>query len=1112
MGNFEFLAKNEEFKILYNASTGAEKITSRDNVSSAIMCRRALELGVRWLYNKDADLKMPYQDTLSALTHEISFVNIVNKELLNKIEYVIKLGNLAAHSNKKVTKREGMLALNYLFDFMTWIAYCYSKDFKEVEFDENKVVTTEIEILSSKERANLTECYDIKDNILKEDSGETDETKKELAHRRNERANAYTCKPSKIGEKETRERYIDLDLKIAGWEFEKNMEKEFKLDGMPNRHNTGFADYILYGENGLPLAIVEAKRTSKSALEGKQQAKLYADCVENQFGQRPIIYYTNGFEMYMWDDVDYPPRKVAGYHTQDELQIIIDRRKNKGSLNHIKIDTSITDRGYQMEAVKMVCETFEQKHRRALLVMATGTGKTRVSISLTKVLMENNWVKNVLFLADRTVLINQAKSNFAKLMPNLSCCNLLEPNDDPENSRMIFSTYQTMIRAIDSSKRENGDKLFTAGHFDLIIVDEAHRSIYQKYQAIFEYFDSLVVGLTATPRSDVDKNTYRFFEIEENVPTYAYEYETAVKEGYLVDYHSIETTTNFIDRGIKYSELSLEDKEKYENLFEDEDIPDEINADAINTWLFNRDTIKKPLELLMEKGLKVQGGDVIGKTIIFAKNHKHAEKIVQIFNELYPQYSGMVELIDNKINYAQSLIGQFSRRESWPQIAVSVDMLDTGVDVPEILNLVFFKPVKSKIKFWQMIGRGTRLCKNVFGEGLDKKEFYIFDLCRNFEYFEENPNGKEAPLQISLTERIYHSKIDFIYEFQNIKYRENKEYIEYREKLVNEFIEEMNRLNKDSFLVKAKLEKVEKYSQKEVWQALTIVETAEIKKDIIPLFLSIDEDEYAKRFDNLIYKLQLGKILSNPIDRQANAVVYVMEELSKLGTVPQIAAKANIIFKAQNKDFLKNGDFFDIENVREELRDLMQFLEGSISIPIYVDIEDEIIQTRDGERKIVIRHNLENYRRKLQQYLNDNIESTIIYKIRHNQTLTQYEKNDLERILFTELGNNQEYEINFGKQSVIETVRRIVGLDKETADLIFNKYINDNMLNMKQIEFVKRLKSYVMVNGIIEMETLLEQPFSTIGSVTDIFEDKITTFKNIKAELDEINRNAREVV
>ncbi|MBO6243185.1 MAG: DEAD/DEAH box helicase family protein, partial [Clostridia bacterium] len=686
----------------------------------------------------------------------------------------------------------------------------------------------------------------------------------------------YSFEVKDISEFETRKKYIDLELKLAGWDFDTNITEELKLSGMPNNKNEGYADYVLFGKNGLPLAVVEAKRTSVDPRVGQNQAKLYADCIENEYHQRPVIYYTNGFDIYMWDDMNYAPRKVSGFYTQDELQLLINRRKSRQSLEHIFVNDKITNREYQLEAIKSVCETFEEGHRKALIVMATGTGKTRTAISIVDVLSDKEWVKNVLFLADRTVLVKQAKNNFNKLLPNVSTCNLLSTVDNPEDSRIVFSTYQTMMNAIDVTKNKDGNKLFTPGHFDLIIVDEAHRSIYKKYQAIFEYFDGLVVGLTATPRNDVDRNTYRFFEIENDVPTFAYEYEKAVKEGYLVDYHTIKTSTDFMDRGIKYSELSDEEKEEYENTFTDdeENLPEEIDSSAINTWLFNRDTIKKLLELLMEKGLKVKGGDELGKTIIFARNHKHAQKIVDTFNELYPEYRGnFAKLVDNQVKYNETIIEDFSVKEKWPQIAVSVDMLDTGVDVPEILNLVFFKPVKSKIKFWQMIGRGTRLCKDLFGVGIDKKEFYIFDYCKNFEFFSENPKGIETNSGTSLTERIYGYKLDLIVELQNMKYQSDEKYCEYRKQLINDFIEEINKLNTDSFMVRNKAHYVEQYSKIDNWTYISTIDLADIKDNLIPLFISIEDNEEAKRFDNLIYQLQVKRIRQDKTSRCENAII-----------------------------------------------------------------------------------------------------------------------------------------------------------------------------------------------------------------------------------------------
>lgn len=613
MSNFDFILKNEIFKTFAEAAEEAEKSIAVANVSCTILCRRALELAVKWIYANDRELVLPYQNNLSSLVYDINFKSMINEKVFNGMTYIIKLGNFSVHSNKKVTRKEAVLCLKYLFDFMDWIAYYYDSNYTETKFDEGKLPGESSANLKKEEREELENKLVEKDEKIEKILKENEELREKLTKQRTSKKTAYNFKVSDISEFETRKQFIDLDLKIAGWDST-NIREEVEVKGMPNTQETGHVDYVLYGENGKPLAVVEAKRTSKDAKIGQQQAKLYADCLEKEYAQRPIIYYTNGKEIYMWDDLSYPERKVSGYYTQDELQLLIKRRDSKENLEHIFIANDIANRPYQLEAVKKVCESFEQKHRRALVVMATGTGKTRTAISLVDVLTSKNWVQNILFLADRTELVKQAEKNFKKLLPDMSCCNLLSSKDgDPEESRIIFSTYQTMINCIDKMKSKNGITLFTPGHFDLIIIDEAHRSIYKKYQAIFDYFDGLLVGLTATPRDDVDKNTYKFFQLENNVPTFVYEYDEAVKQKYLVDYHTISTTTKFIERGIKYSELKEEDREEYENLFEEGEVQEEISSNAINSWLFNIDTIKIILETVMQKGLKVEGGDKLRK-------------------------------------------------------------------------------------------------------------------------------------------------------------------------------------------------------------------------------------------------------------------------------------------------------------------------------------------------------------------------------------------------------------------------------------------------------------------------------------------------------------------
>ena len=525
-------------------------------------------------------------------------------------------------------------------------------------------------------------------------------------------ANQATPDNHDYSEAETRDAFIDLLLGESGWPLDQQRDREYPVKGMPNTAEEGFVDYVLWGDDGKPLAVIEAKRTKRDPRVGQQQAKLYADCLEKEFGVRPTIFYTNGYEHWLWDDVNAPPRQVHGFLKKDELTLLHQRRETKRKLADIPIDAKVVERYYQTRAVKRVGEVFEKENqRKALLVMATGSGKTRTVIALIDQLMRANWVKRVLFLADRVALVKQAHNNFKQHLPTTPSANLIERHDPRKNdhngARICVATYPTMMGLID--EMQNGQRLYGAGHFDLIVIDEAHRSVYRKYRSIFDYFDSYLVGLTATPRDEIDRDTYSLFELEKGVPTDAYDLDEAVGDGFLVPPTAISVPLKFQREGIRYDDLSDEEKEQWDMLEWEEGKlpPDQIDASAINKWLFNADTVDKVLEHLMTHGLKVNEGDRLGKTIIFAKNHDHAVFIAKRFDENYPHLKGeFARVIDFKTEYAQSLIDDFSVADKAPHIAISVDMLDTGIDVPEVVNLVFFKLVRSKTKFWQMIGRG----------------------------------------------------------------------------------------------------------------------------------------------------------------------------------------------------------------------------------------------------------------------------------------------------------------------------------------------------------------------------------------------------------------------
>ncbi|HBF2373658.1 TPA: DEAD/DEAH box helicase family protein [Clostridioides difficile] len=1110
MGNFDFLQKKKNFNSFNTACLEAEKSILVSPSTCATITRRALELAVKWLYANDSDLVLPYQDNLSTLIHNNSFIELIDYDMLPLLKYIVKLGNLSVHTSANIERGEAILSLNNLHQFVSWIDYCYSDEYTAEDFNEDLLLHGEEKRTRPDELKNLYERLSSKDKKLEEVIKENEELRKSLTEKRKVNTVNYDFKIDEVSEFETRKRYINIELKLAGWEFGKDIGEEIEVQGMPNESGVGYVDYVLYGENGKPLAVVEAKRTSKDPKIGQQQAKLYADCLEKRYSQRPVIFLTNGFDMYIWDD--YSDRKVYGFYKKSELQLMIDRRKSKKSLSSVTINDEISNRYYQKEAIRAVCEALENKQRKTLLVCATGTGKTRIAISIVDVLSRHNWIKNILFLADRKALVKQAKKSFTKLLPNLALCNLLDSKDSPEDARMIFSTYPTMMNAIDDTKSKDGKRLFTPGHFDLIIIDESHRSIYKKYKSIFDYFDSYLIGLTATPKDEIDKNTYSVFDMENGVPTYAYEYNKAVEDGYLVDYTSIEFKTKIMEDGIKYDELSDEEKEEYENTFnDDESIGDEIGNNAVNEWLFNSDTIDLVLNKLMTEGLKIEGEEKIGKTIIFAKNTKHARAIVERFNKLYPKYGGnFVKAVDYSINYVDSIIDDFSDKNKLHQIAVSVDMLDTGIDIPEILNLVFFKKVRSKTKFWQMIGRGTRLCPDLLGVDMDKERFLIFDFCNNFEFFKFNPKGFEGNKAETLTEKLFNIKVSMVKELQDIKYIEG-EYAELRKELLEELITSVKALNEDSYIVRMNLSYVHKYKNENVWSNIGAVAQNEIREYISPLITSYSDDELAKRFDVVMYNIQLAYLQNNNASKGIRHVMATAEKLSKLGTIPQIQQQKYTIEKAMTEDFWEDSDIFEVEEVRISLRELIKYLEKSSQKIYYTSFEDMIV-AEDRNDSVYNANNLKNYKKKVEYYLNSHKDELAIFKLRNNKKITKQDVETLEEILLKQLGNCDDYKKEFGDTPVSQLVRKLVGLDREAANEAFSEFLNNKSFNTKQIHFVKLIVDYVVKNGFIEdNKVLMEDPFRTVGSIIDLFENHIEERNKLIKTINKIKENASEI-
>ena len=1106
MTNFSFLSPKPEYALFAPACMEAEKILSTAPAMCAVGCRKALELAVKWVYAADKTMKMPYKDNLQSLIHEPSFRFAVDSNTWRKLPFIIKLGNLAVHTERSVQPGDAVASLKGLFEFVQWIDYCYGSDYQERAFDESLIPTEKVAVEPQKIKEQ--------ESLLDEKDAEIDALRKQIEQMsaqytadKEKHRQERSFQPEDLSEFQTRKIYIDVDLKFMGWKFDgtdADVQEEYPVQGMAGVvGQMGYCDYVLFGKDGLPLAVIEAKRTSKDPNIGRKQAVLYADCLERKFGRRPMMFTTNGFETYFWDDRSGPQRKVSGVFSKEDLQKLMNRRAERQDLTSIPIDDKITDRYYQKEAIRAVCGQIEQGFRKHLLVMATGTGKTRTASSLTDVLSRGKWITNILFLADRTALVKQAKDDFKRYLPDMSLCNLCSNKDD-RNARIVFSTYPTILNAIDDTKSKDGRQLFTPAHFDLIIIDESHRSIFKKYRAIFEYFDALMVGLTATPKTDVDRNTYDFFEMEHGVPTYAYDYETAVYQDHvLVPYYNYEVKTKFLDEGITYDDLSDEDKERYEDDFiEDGMMPDFIPSAALNNFVFNEKTVDMVLQDLMERGIKVAGGDRLGKTIIFAQNKRHAEFILERFNKLYPQYHGsFAQRVTCDDSYAQTIIDDFKQPEKEPHIAVSVDMMDTGIDVPECVNLVFFKKVRSKAKFWQMIGRGTRLCKGlscvdqIDGVYTDKRRFLIFDYCGNFEYFREHKEGYEARETKTLSENIFGKQIKIAMALQESAFA-GENYQAWRNELIKTCHKQVTALNPELISVKLRMQFVEKYKKQDAFLSISEGDKGELLTQIAPLVRSEETDEFAKRFDNFMYGLILAHIEQMPAFKYAKKQLCdTASLLERKANIPQIKEKLPLLQEIHTDVFWDANDILLFEKVRKELRGLIRFLDEDDGGQkrIITKLTDPILDSQEGVQ-LDIAYDFEDYRAKVNRYVNEHGNTLAIYKLTHNIPLAAGDYQELERVLTSELGSKEDYKREFGDTPFGLLVRRIAKLDHEAAMQAFSAFINDQSLNQKQISFVKKIINHIELNGYMEnVSELTKPPFDKPVGFIKLFDAKTRT-------------------
>ena len=1203
--NFTFLQKEKNFTSFAPLMLHAERAMSISPILAATQARSALEVTVKWLY-RAMGIRQPiiysegrnkkYSPMLSDLLKDSEFrAEVTDDNIYEMMWAITKIGNKAVHTGS-ATQAEAMLSLKQLLQVGNWVDYLYGEDDDYIEtraFDESLVPTPDsigelskteqnkLEALERRLAKNNAELLKQEDELAKmqtklakhkqelaDKDAEIAALHRKLAPQKNKNTSQRQFSLDNATEAATRKYLIDVALEEAGWHLGKNMEIEVHVTGMPiserNPNGNGYCDYVLYDESHVPLAVVEAKRTCVSVEDGKVQVKEYAECLTKQSGRKPLVFVSNGYECEYLDELSgYPWRKVSGFFTKDELQRRI-RQRNRKPLTEIEPKGDIAGRPYQLHAVRAFAEKADENRRKFLIVQATGTGKTRVSASISDIMLRSDWAYRILFLADRNPLVKQGKNRYTEIFGNTyPLCNLVLANKDkksemaesPENSRIIFSTYPTMLNSIDSRRKADGSRLFTPGYFDLIILDESHRSIYNKYQDIFNYFDAMLLGLTATPKEDTDHNTYKFFGLEDGEPTDNYDYKDAVAQGYLVDYEAIQCTTRLMKEGLKYKDLSPEDKEEYERTFgDDEDDVEgsdlckkDIRPEAFNKTVFNEATIKLVLQKLMDEGIKVEDGDKIGKTIIFAKNHRHAEAIVDIFNEMYPEYGAdFMQIIDYRVVNSDDLIDKLDNPKLEPQIAVSVDKLDTGIDIAGIVNLVFFKVVHSYSKFWQMIGRGTRKCPDLFGKGKDKDKFRIFDWGWNFDFFSLPENrGKESGSTESISSLIYALKADVVsilYEsgkMENILPADDNEMTALaaadskddtyktttepdEQNIYRHFVYDLYKgvagLNFNSYRVQMRKKAVSKYNDLGVLASLKREEAAEIRRELSPLMGNVDDDAMAtRRFDYMMLAVLLDSLMKKTSSSRVNNVINTVKKLQdpRYYTIKEIQIEKPFIDRVTQADFWENISLGRIEAVRRRLREIVKYIEVEQQPIYYTNFTDELTDenTAPHIEPVVVSTS---YREKVESYLREHKDQLAVHKLHTNLKLTTVELKELERILWQELGTEEEYYRFYHDLPVQKMVRKIVGVDIQAVESQFSKFLQSNRLNTRQMHFLRTIIDYIVKNGYIDnlQETLGKAPFNEFGDVIDLFgdsQDSEEDIMDIMAKVKEINNNAIDI-
>ena len=1100
--------KSENFEIIREgwpelAALGgfAEAYAYPDPASALVKLRLFAENLTKDIY-RDLRLPKPDQPTFVDLLKNPSFTAITPKVVLDKLHALRMHGNKAAHGDP-IKPQNALWLLREAHDLARWLFVRYGDgNAKEIpSFNQPDAPQAE----QARDRRKVLEKLAAQEaqmgSLLQE--LEAARQKATVAEKKAEELEALGAKATQAAnelefdEATTRVRLIDSLLASVGWDIAAGeastdeVGKEVEVADQPTESGIGYADYVLWDDNGNPLAVIEAKKTSVDPERGRHQAKLYADGLEKAHGHRPVIFYTNGFDIWIWDDAQgFPPRKLYGFYSKDSLQHLANyQRAERRPLDTIEINEDIVNRLYQIEAIKRVSERFTNKHRKSLIVQATGTGKTRVAIALTDLLIRAGWVKRVLFLCDRRELRKQAKNAFNDYLSEpIRIINSRVKSNASE--RIFLATYPAMQKVFQS---------FDPGFFDLIIADESHRSIYNIYGDIFHYFDCHQVGLTATPVDFVTRSTFKLFDCEGQLPTANYDLEQAVADGYLTPFEVFEHTTQFLREGISLDTLTKEQIEQLEEQGEDPAQYD-FSSEQVDKIIYNKDTNRAILRNLMENGLRDATGQLPGKSIIFARNHQHAVLLRQLFDEMYPQYGGtFCQVIDNYDPRAEQLMDDFKGEgtNSDLTIAISVDMLDTGIDIPEILNLVFAKPVKSPVKFWQMIGRGTRLREDLFGPGQHKSIFRIFDHWGNFERFEMGYRPAEPAQSKSVMQLVFEERLTLA------ETALDSSEIPIFDKAIELIAADIAALPEDSVAVREKWKKKRALSQPATLKAFAPATSARLRQEIAPLMqwrnIRGRTDAYA--LDLLVARMQNALLRGS--GQLGDLKVDLMDRLTALQMhLNPVREKAEVMKRVKSDAFWEGVTVQALEEVRVPLREIMHHHERGSGQPLppkVVDITEDAAGVQYARRSASLKSvDMKAYQLIVEAELRKHFKSNpTLKKIRAGEAVSESDLQALVSLILTQSPNASREVLSEFFSTTAEplhfAIRAIIGMDSDAVKDKFSEFARKHpKLTAKQTRFLALLQNHIARHGSITIERLYDTPFTVVDAdgLDGVFEDE----------------------